>query len=38
LSSVQPLFCLQTEISSKVDLQNAATSKPFGGYNHMSNG
>jgi flagellar assembly factor FliW len=31
LSSVQPLFCLETEISSEVDLQNSVTSKPFGG-------
>jgi hypothetical protein len=31
LSSVQPLFCPETEISSEVDIQNSVTSKPFGG-------
>jgi hypothetical protein len=28
-SSVQPLFYLETEFSSEVDLQNYVTSKPF---------
>jgi hypothetical protein len=31
LSSVQPLFCPETEISSEVDLWNSVTSKPLGG-------
>jgi hypothetical protein len=31
LSSAQPLFCPETEISSEVDLQNSVTSKPFDG-------
>jgi hypothetical protein len=29
LSSVQALFCLETEFSSEVDFQNSVTSKPF---------
>jgi hypothetical protein len=28
-SSIQPLFCPETEFSSEVDLQNSVTSKPF---------
>jgi hypothetical protein len=28
LSSVQPLFCPETEFSSEVNLQNSVTSKP----------
>jgi hypothetical protein len=31
LSSVQLLFCPETEISNKVGLRNSVTSKPFGG-------
>jgi hypothetical protein len=31
LSSVQPQFCPETEISSEVNLQNSVASKPFGG-------
>jgi hypothetical protein len=31
LSSVQSLFCPETEMSSEVDLRNSVTSKPFGG-------
>jgi hypothetical protein len=31
LSSVQPLFCLEAEFSSEVELQNIVTSKPFSG-------
>jgi hypothetical protein len=30
-SSLQPLFCPETEFSSKVDLQNSVTSQPFVG-------
>jgi hypothetical protein len=37
LSSVQLLFCPEKEISSKIDLQNSVTSKPFGGQSCMSN-
>jgi hypothetical protein len=37
-SSVQPLFCPETEFSSEVDLQNFITSKPFSGQSHMHNG
>jgi hypothetical protein len=38
MSSVQPLFCPETEFSSEVDLQNSITSKPFIRQSHMSNG
>jgi hypothetical protein len=38
LSSIQPLFCPETEINSDVDLQNFVTSKPFGGQSFMSSG
>jgi hypothetical protein len=31
LSSVQPLFYPETEISSEVNLQNSVTSKPLSG-------
>jgi hypothetical protein len=31
LSSVQPLFCPEAEISSEVDFRNSVTSKPLGG-------
>jgi hypothetical protein len=31
LSSVQPLFCPETEFSSEVDLQNSVTFKTFVG-------
>jgi hypothetical protein len=31
LSSVQPQFCPDTEISSEVDLQNSISSKPLDG-------
>jgi hypothetical protein len=31
LSSVQQLFCLETEISSEVNPQNYVTSEPFDG-------
>jgi hypothetical protein len=38
LCSVQPLFCSEAEFSSKVELQNVITSKPFSGQSRMSNG
>jgi hypothetical protein len=38
LSSIQPLFCPATEFSSKVDLQNSVTSKPFSRQSRMGNG
>jgi hypothetical protein len=31
LSFVQPQFCLETKISSEVDLQNSVSSKPLVG-------
>jgi hypothetical protein len=38
LSSVQPLFCPETESSNKVDLQNCITSQPLSGKSRVSNG
>jgi hypothetical protein len=36
-SSIQPLFCPETEFSSEVDLRNSLTSKPFVGWSWISN-
>jgi hypothetical protein len=36
-SSVQPLFCLEAEFSSEVDLQNSITFKPLLGWGWISN-
>jgi hypothetical protein len=35
-SSLQPLFCPETEFSSKVNLQNSVTSQPFVGLDWIS--
>jgi hypothetical protein len=37
LSSMQPLFCLEIEFSSKVNFQNSLTSKPLSGHGRMNN-
>jgi hypothetical protein len=37
LRSVQPLFCLKTELSSDVDRHNSVTSRTLSGQSHMSN-
>jgi thermostable 8-oxoguanine DNA glycosylase len=36
-SSIQLLFCLETDFNSEVDLQNSITSKPLIGQGLMSN-
>jgi hypothetical protein len=38
LSSVQPQFCPEINISCEVDFENSVTSKSFGGQSFMSNG
>jgi hypothetical protein len=37
LSSVQSLFCPETEFSSEVELRNSVTLKPFSRQSRMSN-
>jgi hypothetical protein len=38
LISIQPPVCPEAKFSSKVELQNIVTSKPFSGQSRMSNG
>jgi hypothetical protein len=37
-SSIQPLFCPETEFSSEVNLQNSVTPKPLSGHGYVTNG